>query len=426
MLQRPLLLRLWSLVPALLPAVVGLFFGALLIDELRRDVVEMMPIGVPAKLVEAGLSPEVVALRLLDGVSRVEDMVRGEPQRRAGAEVAGSQPDFTVPIAGISLRSVARVIRGLLGNPETRISGEVTMDGDALRLRLRRSGEGVIADEQAADIYALIEQVAPFIVKSTQPILYAWWLAETAPSEAMVLGGLRTMLDDSGNSAIENRTLRLLLSRSLSRSGRATEALEVAAGLLADHPAYPSAVYGHARALRELGRLDEAMAEMRRAQRLLPTAPFVHVGIAQVLRDRGENQAALAELAPALPPGRADSQAPTEAALTLLALGRDAEALAYAQRAVAQDGKNPSATTALGEALLRAGRAEEALVQFDRALAEAPMWQEARAGRIETLLVLGRRAAARAEFAEHAAALGALPRLATRLLALRAGIAAGD
>jgi len=413
------LARFWSLVPALVPVVAGLFLAILLIDELRRDVVEMTPISVPARLVEAGLTPEVVALRLIDGVARVESLVRGEPQRRTGAEISGSQPDFTVPIAGISLRSVARLLRNLLGIQETRISGEVTVDGDALRIRLRLSGEGVIADEQAADVHALIDQAAPFIVKATQSTLYAWWLVETAPSEAVVLGSLRNLLDTPGNTALEYRTLRLLLSRVLNRAGRAAESLEVIDALLADHPGYPSAVYGRARALRELGRLEEAMVEVRRAQRLLPSAPFIHIGIAQILRDRGENQAALAELAPALPPGRADSQAPTEAALTLLALGRDAEALTHAQRAVAQDAKNPSAITALGVALLRAGRAEEGLAQFDRALAEAPLWHEARAGRIEALLAQGNRDAARAEFAGHAAAMAELPRLAARLAALR-------
>ncbi len=423
MLRPPLLFRIWSLVPPLLPATAGLFVLALIVNELRRDVVEVMPIGVPARLAEAGLTPEVVALRLLDGVSRVENTVRGEPQRRAGAEVAGSQPDFTVPIAGISLRSVAQVIRNLFGIAESRVSGEVTVDGDALRIRLRLTGEGVIADEYAADPYALIDRAAPFIVKATQSTLYAWWLAETAPSESAVQGSLRSMLAEPEMTTMESRTLRLLLSRTLIRTGRAAEALEITTALLAEQPLYPNALFGRARALRELGRLDEAMAEMRRVQGLLPTAAFIHVGIAQILRDRGDPQAALAELAPALPPGRADSQAPTEAALTLLALGRDAEALAHAQRAVAQDGKNPSALTALGAALLRLGRAEEALVQLDRALAEAPMWQEGRLWRIDALLALGRMPEARLELEEHAEGLAAVPRLAAPVAALRARLA---
>lgn len=415
----PPLSRIWSIMTGALPALAGGVVLLLLVSELRRDVIEVTPISVPVRLMEAGLTPEVVAQRLLDGVARVEHQVRGEPMQRSGAEIAGSQPDFTVPIAGISLRSVASVLRRLLGIHETRIQGEITVDGDMLRLRLRLSGEGVIADERVADAYALIDHAAPAIVKATQASLYAWWLAETAASEAAVQETLGGMLGDTDNTAMENRTLRLLLSRSLARSGRAQEALAMNDTLLAEQPGYAIAIYGRARALRDLGRLDEAMAELRRVQRLLPGAVFVHVGIAQVLRDRGEFSAALAELAPALPPGRADSQAPTEAALTLLALGRHAEALAYAQRAVAQDGKNASAMTALGLALLRLGRAAEGLAQFDHALAEAPQWQEARLGRIEALMELGQVMQARAELAAHAAAIAAVPRLKARLEALQ-------
>ena len=53
-----------------MPTLAGL---AMLVDELRRDMIVVMPISVPARLMQAGLSREVVALRLPDGIARVED-----------------------------------------------------------------------------------------------------------------------------------------------------------------------------------------------------------------------------------------------------------------------------------------------------------------------------------------------------------------
>lgn len=415
--------RLWAATPAALPILAGIALLAMLVNELRRDMIVVMPISVPARLVEAGLTPEVVALRLLDGIGRVEDQVRGEPMRRTGAEIAGSQPDFTVPIAGISLRSVASVVRDMLGIREKRVTGEVTVDGEQLRIRLRMTGEGIIADERHDDIYQLVDQASPSIPKATQPSLYAWWLAETAGSEARVQQVLGGMLEDSPATTEEARTLRLLLSRSLARSGRPAEALALADALLVEHPTYAVAAYSRGRALRDLGRLDEAWEAMRQAQRLLPGAPFVHVGMAQVLRDRGEAAAALAEVTPSLLPGRADSQAPTEAAMALLDLGRHGEALALARRAVGQDGRNPSALTALGRALASLGRQAEAMAPLDRALQEAPLWQEARLARIEGLLALGDHDAARREFGEYEAAIRAVPRLRAMAEALAGQLA---
>jgi len=412
--------RLWAATPAALPIIAGMALLAMLVNELRRDMIVVMPISVPARLVEAGLTPEVMALRLLDGIDRVEDQVRGEPMRRSGAEIAGSQPDFTVPIAGISLRSVASVLRDMLGLQENRVTGEVTVDGEELRIRLRMNGRGVIADERHQDAYRLVDHAAPSILKATQPSLYAWWLAESAESEARLQQVLGGMLEDSLATPEEARTLRLLLSRSLARSGRAAESLAMADALLSEHPQYAVALYGRGRALRDLGRLDEAWTAMREAQRLLPTAPFVHVGLSQILRDRGDAAAALAEITPSLQPGRADSQAPTEAAMALLQLGRPGEALAMARRAVSQDAKNPSALTALGLALTRLGRPAEGLAQFDRALAEAPLWQEARLARIATLLALDDAEAALREWREQDAAIRAVPRLRAGAEALAA------
>ncbi len=130
-------------------------------------------------------------------------------------------------------------------------------------------------------------------------------MAETATSDVALQAALSAMLEEPQAGPDLIRTLRLLQAPTSARSGRAVSALAINDLLLAAAPGYVPALYAPGRALRELGRLDEAMGAMRSAQALLPQAAVIDVGIAQVLRGQGRDAAALAELAPALLPGHA-------------------------------------------------------------------------------------------------------------------------
>ncbi|WPB83533.1 tetratricopeptide repeat protein [Sediminicoccus rosea] len=412
---------LLGLLPRLVPLVGVLILLVILVDELQRDGVEVQPIAVPPRLVELGLTPDVVALRLTDALAKLQDSVGGEPRRRTGADVGGAHPDFTVPLTGLSLRSVASTLRGMLGIPERRVSGEVTVDGEVLRLRLRLSGQGVIADVAAANPDALIRAGAPQVWRVVQPVLYAWWLSSEAATEAEVRETLEEMMQEAGSDRELMRTLQLLLGRSYARTGEAQAALAVNEAQLREFPNYPPAIYARGRALRELGRLDEAMAAFDAAQRAMPGVAFPRVGRAQVLRDRGENQAAADLLQAVVRDNQVDAQGKVELGAALLALGRAREALPLARRAVAEDAKNASAHTLLGDVLLAGGQPAAALAAYEAALAQAPLWGEAQLGRVEALRALGRAEEARAALAEARPVIAAVPRLAPRLARLDPG-----
>lgn len=410
-----------GLLPRLVPLVGGAILLIILVDELQRDGVEVQPIAVPPRLVELGLTPDVVALRLTDALAQLQDSVGGEPRRRTGADVGGTHPDFTVPLTGLSLRSLASTLRNMLGIAERRVSGEVTVDGEMLRLRLRLSGQGVIADVAAPHPDALIRAGAPQVWRVVQPVLYAWWLSSEAPSEAEMRGTLEEMMQASAADREVMRTVQLLLGRSLARTGEAQAALAVNEAQLRDFPNYPPALYARGRALRELGRLDEAMAAFEAAQRAMPGVAFPRVGRAQVLRDRGENQAAVELLQPVVRDNQVDAQGKVELGYALLALGRTREAMPLARRAVAEDRKNASAHTLLGEVLLAERQPAAALAAFDAAVGHAPLWGEAQLGRVLALRALGRMEDARAALAEARPVIAAVPRLRERLARLDAG-----
>ncbi|MCU0889329.1 MAG: hypothetical protein MUC64_15210 [Rubritepida sp.] len=182
---------LQAALPLLVPVFGGLILAFILFDELNRDDIEVRPIAVPARLAEAGFTPEVAALRLMDALLELQASVGAEPRRRTG-DATGPHPDFTVPLTGLSLRSLASALRDSFGLPERRVTGEVTQEGETLRLRLRLSGQGVIADVAAATPDALLRAGAPQVWRAVQPVLYAWWLAGEAPTEASMREALST------------------------------------------------------------------------------------------------------------------------------------------------------------------------------------------------------------------------------------------
>ena len=141
-------MRLWagfqSALFAVVPAVILLLLMALVVREIHQDTIEVAPIQVPARLAETGLTAEVVALRLLDQIAAAERVVTSERVVRPNVELVGQKPDFNVPIAGISLRALADIARNLLGIAPRRVSGEIILDEDKLKLRLRLAGHGQI------------------------------------------------------------------------------------------------------------------------------------------------------------------------------------------------------------------------------------------------------------------------------------------
>ena len=118
------LMKLWGGFQAALfavaPVIILVMLIFLIVREINQDSIEVAPIQVPARLAETGLTAEVVALRLLDQIAAAERVVTSERVVRPHVELIGQKPDFTVPIAGISLRSLADITRNLLGIPPRR------------------------------------------------------------------------------------------------------------------------------------------------------------------------------------------------------------------------------------------------------------------------------------------------------------------
>jgi tetratricopeptide (TPR) repeat protein len=409
------LVKLWTKVQAVLftvmPVIIGLVLIGLIIREVNQDSIEVAPIQVPARLAATGLTAEVVALRLLDQIAAAERIVTSERVVRPHVELTGQKPDFTVPVAGISLRSLADIARNILGIAPRRVSGEIIQEDDNIRLRLRIAGHGQIADIGGFGINqvdALLAAGAPEVWRIIFPKLYAWHLAQTLGVETEVRERLSRMLMLDVKDPDVQRTVRALIGRSFIRSGRGQDAYEIFDALVASHPKDDAYLFGRGRAQTLLGRLDAAMEDFERARQLDPTAFWVHTGIAQVMRARREFAKALEEIDKGLTLRPDDPTGLTEKAEIMLGLGRSQEAFKLVQDALIYDPYSPGAHFLLGRLRLAQYDFKGALEAMTEATRRAPTFMDARLGLAEGFLLSGRPADAEASL-RMALSLGPVP-----------------
>ena len=420
------LVKLWAKVQAVLftvmPMIIGVVLIVLIVREINQDSIEVAPIQVPARLAETGLTAEVVALRLLDQIAAAERIVTSERVVRPHVELIGQKPDFTVPIAGISLRALADIARNLLGVAPRRVSGEIILDDNKLKLRLRLAGQGQIADIGGFalnEVDALLAAGAPEVWRGIFPKLYAWHLAQTLGVETEVRERLTRMLLLDGLDADAQRTVRALIGRSFLRSGRGQDAYVIFSALVANNPNDGGFVYGRGRAQFLLGRLEAAMEDYARARQLDPAAFWIHTGIAQVIRARGEYAKALEEIEKGLASRPDDPTGLTEKGEIMLRLGRSQEALKLVQDALVYDPYSPAAHLLLGRLRLAQYDGRGALEAMTEATRRAPTSMDAHMGLAEALLSIGRTAEAEASL-NKVLSFGPLPaRLEGKIVRIR-------
>lgn len=364
----------------------------LVVREATREPLEIAEISVPSALADTGFTPQVAAQRLLDAVNATARAVRAETMHRPATELEAAEPDLNIPAAGISLRSLSNLVRGLLGWPERKLSGEILVNGETLRLRLRLAGHGVIADATATTAEGpdvLLGRAAPEVWRFIAPRLYAWHIAQSDAEEQDIrdrLAVLRRQVSDAETEA----TILFLTARSLVRSGRASEALELLEPLLAGQPRSAAPHYGRALALRALGDHEGALAAQREGLARDPASAWAHLASSEILRELGRLEEALEATRIAQRLDIDDPDGPVEEAHVLRRMGRLSEAAAAARRAVALDHAHAPAHAALGHVLVQQREEVAALAAFERALALAPHLADAHTGRGEALAAMGR------------------------------------
>ena len=363
------------------------FFAATLLaipsiaSQFTRSAIVIDPIAVPAAMVTQGLTPEVVANRIWDGLQ--EFAATASANRETIAAIPDSQLiEFSLPDAGISIDSIFAQIRQFFQIYETRISGEYVCatadcapEGMQLRLRVVRQSSDVIDlpamgasserdyyREAAAGIYAIID---PYVAIAAQ--------AESAPLKAATLArGL--ILEGSKDAKWAHN---LVGDIELNGGDATTARLEYEAALAID-PDFHTARAGLAKALLVSGDNEGALSQLADLERRSPGNVLVPVGRAQVAMVGGNTTEAVTQLKLATEADPINPNYLTTAGKLELEAGNFDAGVAHLNEALAIDPSFGGALDLLADAQWQAGNQEASETLYRQWLAFEPDNAQAR------------------------------------------------
>lgn len=337
---------------------IGFFAAVLLLipavaSQFSANAVVIEPIAVPQALTDRGLTPEVAANRLWDGL---QDFASTASLARSTiVAVPNSQRvEFSLPDTGISINSVSKQVRQFFGIYETHVGGEIICEtadcapsGLRLRLRVIRGTTEIIdlppiGDQSEADYFraaaaGVFDVLDPFVAIAARAI---------ADPEGAASRARRLTLGDAPDAKWAHN----LLGDIARNAGDAAAAIVDYRAALALDANFNLARIGLARALATTGDFaaaDQAIAdaEAREAQaRGLPEAK------AEIALAKGDKAAAVAQFLIAAERSPVDPAPLAKAGELELALGQTDSAIAHLNDALDLDPGHPEALRLLGGA----------------------------------------------------------------------------
>jgi tetratricopeptide (TPR) repeat protein len=144
----------------------------------RTEALVVQPFSVPPELAQRGLTGEVVATRLLDGLGRLQAETLTQRAMGSYANDWGDDVQVQIPQTGVSIGELQSFLRGWLGQ-ETNITGEVvrTLDGYTVTARTGTEPGKTFAGPEV-ELDALLLKASEAVYESSQPEQYAAWLRD--------------------------------------------------------------------------------------------------------------------------------------------------------------------------------------------------------------------------------------------------------
>jgi tetratricopeptide (TPR) repeat protein len=335
------------------------FFAAMLLlipavaSQFSASAVVIEPIAVPESLVARGITPEVAANRLWDGL---QDFARTASVARSTiVAIPNSQRvEFSLPDTGISIDSVSKQVRQFFGLYETHIAGEIICDtsdcapeGLRLRLRIIRATTEIvdlppIGNRSEPDYFrdaaaGVFDVLDPFVAIAARAI--------TDPEGAAARARSLTLGNHTDAKWAHN-----LLGDIARAAGDTDDAIADYRAALALDASFNIARINLARALAESGDFPAADTTLTEATALEPQAPSLPTARAEIALAKGDREAAITAFLAAAQLAPVDPAPLVRAGELELQLGQTAAGMAHLEEALDLDPGHTDALRLLGEA----------------------------------------------------------------------------
>ncbi|MEJ1967129.1 MAG: hypothetical protein WDN03_00620 [Rhizomicrobium sp.] len=190
----------FEFVVALMVVAIGTALAAAVWNAAHDNGLVIEAFSVPPDLANRGLTGEVVAGKVLDRLSALQEQTQSNRAASSYVNNWGNDIKVQIPETGVSIGQLYRYLAAWLGN-ETHISGEIYRDAVGLAVTARvggQPGETLHGNDAALDV--LIGRAAEAVYGSTQPYRYAVYLdnhgrsGEAQPIYRALLAGARTRI----------------------------------------------------------------------------------------------------------------------------------------------------------------------------------------------------------------------------------------
>lgn len=405
------------------------------LSQFLRNEVLVDPIAVPEAMQATGLTPEIAARRLWDGLGEVRE-IAGTAKATINAIPDSEQVDFSIPDSGLSIDSLIYYVRRFFNIYETHIGGEFRCGdpecspaGITLRLRIVRNdvtvrqlgpvGTATEADYFLAAATEVMSVLDPFTAMAaradTQPgraKALAFQLVARGGADAKwahnLIGNLLLREDKAAEAIAQYRAALTLdpnfhlartnLGNALRVNNDRVGASEAYSTVYKADPKNVAAIQGLAALAQLDGKLDEAIRLLLAAAQVDPGEPSYFVRVANIERDRGDAEKAQAYWKKALEVDPANQAALANMALFFYNDSRFAEAETLYGAAADYDPDNAEAQGNHADVLLLTQNFKRAAERADQAIKLAPRVAQYHIIRGRALVNLNRPEEALAEF----------------------------
>jgi tetratricopeptide (TPR) repeat protein len=153
-------------------------FGAAIWQAAHADGLVIESFNVPGSMAQSGLSGSVIAGKLLDKLTTMQNQTDSSRAPSSFANDWTNQITVQIPDTGVSLGQVVRFLDDWLGH-QMHLSGDVYEDAGAIKLTVRVDDDpGQTFSGKPSDLDAIVTRAAEAIYARAQPYRYAVFLKD--------------------------------------------------------------------------------------------------------------------------------------------------------------------------------------------------------------------------------------------------------